>query len=480
MIWIAKGAGILALAVTIGGCGGSSSNDSSESVVAGDQLVTLAGRAAVGAAIPNATVNARCEGGKGFVEEVQTDASGGFTGQVDSSALPCALRVNGGAEYEMLHSYAESAGTVNITPFTDLIIALASANDPGTWFGQEDYAVIADNLNQAKSEFLQALVQAGYDLPGDDFDPFRSGFIIGDAIDRLLDAFSQAARDLVNVESYQELVDLISSGNLETIPPAPQEPGDGGSGGGNGGGDSGGDGGDGGGGTGGGDGGTGGGDGGSADQACYTPQIEPPGTVIDIYEQLYDTSSGAALGVMHFRQEILGPTVFRGEETQAIFGEDLTAGVNGSAGTTYVSLDTTEMVARTHGLTGEDETGAAYTNWYDPTYNLPYGLAVGETYTQSVSYYLSTDGGPDILLTEINSTVEYLGTETITVPAGTFEACKYYQTISTSEAVGPSTSAIYLRVGDGLSLRSAAVTESGEIPETELVSISINGVQQEP
>ncbi|GAA0851608.1 hypothetical protein GCM10009113_36090 [Marinobacter szutsaonensis] len=369
----------------------------------------------------------------------------------------------------MLHSYVSSAGTVNITPFTDLIIALASASDPETWFQQDDYAVIADNLNQAKSEFLQALVQASYDLPADDFDPFHSSFAIGDAIDRLLDAFSQAARDLVNVESYQELVDLISSGNLETIPPAPQVPGDGGSGGGDGGGDG-----------GNGGGGTGGGDGGSADQACYTPQIEPPGTVIDIYEQLYDTSSGAALGVMHFRQEILGPTIFRGEETQAIFGEDLTPGVNGPAGTTYVSLDTTEMVARTHGLTGEDETGTAYANWYDPTYNLPYGLAVGETYTQSVSFYISTDGGPDILLSEINSTIEYLGTETITVPAGTFEACKYYQTISTSEAVGPSTSAIYFRVGDGLSLRSSAVTESGEIPETELVSISINGVQQVP
>ncbi|WP_372986706.1 carboxypeptidase-like regulatory domain-containing protein [Marinobacter sp.] len=479
MTWIAKGAGILALAVTIGGCGGSSSNDSSSSEATSDELVTLSGRAAVGAPIANATVEVRCEGGTGFTENVETDAAGGFRGQVASTALPCALRVHGGTEYEMLHSYAGSSGTVNITPFTDLIIALASARDPETWFQQEDYAIVADNLNQAKSEFLQALAQASYDIPADDFDPFHSSFVIGDAVDRLLDAFSQAARDVVNIAFYQELVDVISSGNLESIPPAPQSSGDGGSGDGNGGGDGGGNGGDGG--TGGGDGDTDGGDGGSTDQACYTPQTRPAGTIIEFEQQLYDTATGEAMVVLRFRQELLGSMDFRGENTQAIFIEDLTPGVIDPGYTTYVSVDSSAMLERTHGSTSTDSiTGAEYTNWFEPTFNYPYGLAVGETYDQVVANYLSTDGGPGVLMFQLNSTIQFVGKETISVPAGTFEACKFLETMSESSQASTSTTASYFTVGDGIPLRSAVVTESGEIPETELITLTINGVQELP
>ncbi|RBP31168.1 hypothetical protein DET50_106191 [Marinobacter pelagius] len=465
MTWIAKGAGILALAVTIGGCGGSSSNDSSESEATGDELVTLSGRAAVGAPIANTTIDARCEGGTGFTENVETDASGGFSGQVASSALPCALRVNAGTEYEMLHSYASSAGTVNITPFTDLIIALASARDPEIWFQQEDYAVVTDNLNQAKSEFLQALIQASYDIPADDFDPFHSSFAIGDAVDRLLDAFSQAARDLVNIAFYQELVDLISSGNLESIPPAPQIPGDGGSGGGDGDGD------------------TGGGDGGSTDQACYTPQTRPPGTIIEFQQQFYDTVTGEPFGIMEFRQELLGPVEFRGEDTLGIFVQDLSFDPNDPGSTTYVSLDSSAMLERTHGSTSVDSvTGGDTTSWYEPTFNFPYGLTPGESYSQSVSMYMSTDGGPETFLLQLESTIEYIGNETITVPAGTFEACKFVATTTSSDSTqtNSSTAASWYNVGDGIPLRTAIVTESGEVTEVELISLSIDGVQQLP
>ncbi|MGF2734567.1 hypothetical protein [Marinobacter sp. DUT-1] len=145
----------------------------------------------------------------------------------------------------MLHSYTGSAGTVNVTPFTDLIITLSTSSTPEIWYQQDDYASMTNNLDQAKNEFVQALTQAGYSVPAD-FDPFHSSFQINDTIDKLLDVFFEAVRNLPNVASYGEFVDLISSGNLAAIPSAPLPSGtdDGGSGGGDGsGGDSSGDGG---------------------------------------------------------------------------------------------------------------------------------------------------------------------------------------------------------------------------------------------
>ncbi|WP_145768808.1 hypothetical protein [Marinobacter lipolyticus] len=229
MTWITKKTGLLALAVALNGCSPSGPSSDDSSVVAGDQLVTLSGRAAVGAPIVNAPVDARCEGGEGFIGSVTTNESGGFLGQVDASALPCALRVTGDGEDKVLHSFADSGGTINITPFTDLIIALSASMAPMDWFNQDEYATAVSSLNLAREEFLGALLNANYNLPGDGFDPFKSSFEINDAVDQLLDAFSAAIRGIPNVADYQAFVDLISSGNLAVIPPAPTPPEDDGS-----------------------------------------------------------------------------------------------------------------------------------------------------------------------------------------------------------------------------------------------------------
>ncbi|MEQ9547411.1 MAG: hypothetical protein RIK85_15520 [Marinobacter sp.] len=218
---LSKGTGVLALAVALNGCSPSGPSSDGSANVASDQLVTLSGRAAVGAPIANAPVDARCTGGKSFIESVTTDESGGFLGEVEPSALPCALRVTGNGEDKLLHSYADSAGTVNITPFTDLIIALSASMAPMDWFERDEFASDVGSLNLARVEFLNALQEAGYNLPGDGFDPFLSSFQINDAVDQLLDTFSAAVRNIPNVEDYQSFVDLISSGNLEAIPEAP-------------------------------------------------------------------------------------------------------------------------------------------------------------------------------------------------------------------------------------------------------------------
>lgn len=227
MSWLSARTGVLALVIALNGCSPSGSSSESSSDLAGDQLVTLSGRAAVGAPIANAPVDARCEGGESFIATVTTNESGGFLGQVESSALPCALRVTGIGEDKILHSYTDSGGTINITPFTDLIIALSASTAPMGWFNQDEQASAVGSLEQSREEFLAALRNANYNVPGDGFDPFTSSFQINDAVDQLIDVFSAAVRAMPNVNSYQEFVDLISSGNLDAIPQAPEEDGSG-------------------------------------------------------------------------------------------------------------------------------------------------------------------------------------------------------------------------------------------------------------
>ncbi|MEQ9547410.1 MAG: hypothetical protein RIK85_15515 [Marinobacter sp.] len=482
MSWLSKGAGILALAVTLGGCSSPSSDEPSSegsSNVAGDQLATVSGRAAVGAPITNAPVDARCEGGEGFVGTVTTNESGGFLGQLATSALPCALRVTGNGEDKVLHSYVDSGGNINITPFTDLIIALSAAKAPMDWFDQDEHSTDLESLDIAKEEFLEALRNANYNLPANEFDPFRSSFQINDAVDQLLDTFSAAVRNMPNFSGYQAFVDLISSGNLQAIPPAPtsSEDDDSENSDNTGGSDDGSDGGD----------DSGDNDGGGSDELtaadlCAPPQIAPTGTLIEFSQQFYDTQSGDEIGALSIRQESLGPMEFRGEETHAILVEDVSEGGNDEFWrTTYLSIDTTELVERTHGSTSVDpDTGEETTLWFEPTFNYPYALAIDEEYVQSVSLFASNDGGPGALLVELDHTIQFKGVETVTVPAGTFDACKYLQTSSTSSHPTPSTSAVWFNVEDGIAVKSALVEDGVEKTEVELLSYSVNGAQQAP
>jgi hypothetical protein len=157
MTGIAKGAGVLTLAVALNGCSPSGPSQDDSGDIAGDQLAILSGRAAVGAPIANAPVAARCAQGEGFIETVTTDDSGGFEGQVETSSLPCALQVTGEGTAQRLHSYTDAPGTVNITPFTDLIIALTATITPTTWFDQEDRTTAVGELEQQKNLFLNTM-----------------------------------------------------------------------------------------------------------------------------------------------------------------------------------------------------------------------------------------------------------------------------------------------------------------------------------
>lgn len=198
-----------------------SSSDASSSMPAA--TVVLSGRVAIGAAIPNATVVARCADGSGFIAPVVTDINGGYQGTIPATAsLPCALQARGGQPEVVLHSYATSAGNVNITVLTDLILAGASGQSPAAWFDSSDWQSVGEMLEATQNELARQLAQSGYTLDSETFSPFTVSFVIGDAHDQIMDRLQEAIAADGDLDSYEDLIEQIKSGEgLGVIPPVP-------------------------------------------------------------------------------------------------------------------------------------------------------------------------------------------------------------------------------------------------------------------
>ena len=173
--------GVASLLAACGGGGGGSSGSTS---------LSLSGLAATGAGIANASVTAKCASGTPL--SGTTDANGSYALVLDGRALPCMVQVTGGTPSVTLHSFAQAAGRVNITPVTDLIVAKALGADPAAAFTAYDAtqgATVETGLNAAKTYVatqLSAITGASIT------DPLTGTFTVGDADDKVLDALGNA------------------------------------------------------------------------------------------------------------------------------------------------------------------------------------------------------------------------------------------------------------------------------------------------
>ena len=178
----------------------------------------LAGTAAVGAAIKNASVTASCKDGSGFKNEVKTNEQGEWSGQVDSTKLPCALEVKA-SDTQTLHGYAAKAGNVNITPFTDLALALASSQTPSDWY-KTYQPILETTLKTAVDNLTKQLKADGYQLP-ENFDLLTTKFAIDDAFDKALDAFAASlAANQATIKDYAALIEKVKAGDVAALPDA--------------------------------------------------------------------------------------------------------------------------------------------------------------------------------------------------------------------------------------------------------------------
>ena len=220
-----------ALSLVLTGCDNHGGGDTPPA----DETSTLSGTAAFGAPIAGGSVRARCRNGGGFSGNVTTGSNGQFSGQVPKAALPCALQITGGnlpAGYTRLHSLATQAGNVNITPLTDLLLALsvneAAGRKLAEWFADPSrLADVGAGLQAALEQLEQALVDAGYEIP-ENFDPLRASFTpdpATDPYDALLEALAEAIEESASYEDYAALLDAFTAGSTPTLPePVEEEP----------------------------------------------------------------------------------------------------------------------------------------------------------------------------------------------------------------------------------------------------------------
>ena len=126
------------LAACGGGGGGAAISDTTGS--ANTSTVKIAGSVAKGLALPSATITFKCADTSSLTG--LTDASGEYSISLPVAALPCLAQAvgDGGEKY---HSIATAAGTVNITPLTELIVALVFLSEPGEIFTRPTAEVFA-------------------------------------------------------------------------------------------------------------------------------------------------------------------------------------------------------------------------------------------------------------------------------------------------------------------------------------------------
>ncbi|MFM0012028.1 hypothetical protein PQR46_09105 [Paraburkholderia sediminicola] len=109
---------LIASVALFAGCGGGGGGGGSAS---SPSTVSIAGTAATGKALANATISINCARGS---MSVAADANGNYHAAF-GAVMPCMIAATSGGT--MLHSAAFAGGTYNVTPETDLLLSYLAA-----------------------------------------------------------------------------------------------------------------------------------------------------------------------------------------------------------------------------------------------------------------------------------------------------------------------------------------------------------------
>jgi hypothetical protein len=110
----------------------------------------------------------------------------------------------------------------------------------------------------------------------------------------------------------------------------------------------------------------------------------------------------------------------------------------------------------------------------DATYTLSPGQTITQTSTTTATGTITINGvaqQPQTATVTRTDTVTFVGVVTITVPAGTFQACRFDHSIVMCTGNGTQLESDWLRIGDGIELQS---TNAGAI-SNQALSISTSG-----
>jgi hypothetical protein len=214
-------------AAALSACGGGSDTQSSAPQAPITPTTRIAGTAAVGAALSNATVQAKCANGSGTAT---TAADGTFTISIPNATRPCVLSV-AAPDGTTLHSIVDAgAGTdavANITPLTELITASIAGGSTATFFdsfdAQAQAKLTSDGISTALNT-VKLILTGTVDLTG--LDPLKDTLVAahgdtpGNALDQRLDTLGAALKS--SQTSISDLSAAVaantgSAGGVQTI-----------------------------------------------------------------------------------------------------------------------------------------------------------------------------------------------------------------------------------------------------------------------
>ncbi len=198
----------------LSGCGGGGSAGSKAS--SSPTISSFSGTAAVGMALDNATVTAKCLNG---TTTTTTNSLGAYSLALSSAiTLPCILRASSGNNtfYSAIYS---GQSTANITPITQLIVSNALHSDPTTAFNTFSAALAgkltASNIASSTTIVKSALATSGITLPSGT-DPLTGQFKAattsapGDTLDNCIDSLMNALRQAALSDSSISLSSITT------------------------------------------------------------------------------------------------------------------------------------------------------------------------------------------------------------------------------------------------------------------------------
>lgn len=127
-------------------------------------------------------------------------------------------------------------------------------------------------------------------------------------------------------------------------------------------------------------------------------------------------------------------------------------------------------------ITEASVSGFAFTTTVsnDPAREFRYDLNAGQSYSQDYTVTVENPAPAPSTQVDIAETIKYIGRESVTVPAGTFNACKF-QTSSSTDGGAAAVTTEWFAVGSGIFLKNKS---GGD--ESVLISASINGAPVTP
>lgn len=204
--------------------------------------------------------------------------------------------------------------------------------------------------------------------------------------------------------------------------------------------------------------------------ACQPPFALPAGTVIETSASL-STGATAVTGTF----TVVGPATFQG---RAVTEVDIVTSLLPTSLRSYASFDPAAGALTVYGvqLHAASADGSivfdAEAVATPPTVDTRYALQPGQSVTinaSDVQTSVTTVNGipqpPQTVTETTTSTIQFVGMETITTPAGTFHACKY---LESGTGVTNGTSWVLAGYGIGLKSVTASVT-------TTTTAIRVNG-----